>query len=225
MTPQQLFQLVWLPGLSTAEKVSEVSGRGVGMDVVRSKVEELNGTVDLESESGRGTTVLIRLPLTLAILPSLMVEIERDVFAVPLESVAEIVSIGRREMATVGGRRTALVRQRVVPIVTIDGIFNARQAVPAGGRPSPRPAGGTPAPQPDRQTLVLLGQEEERQLGLTVDRVLGEEEVVVKSIAANYRHVAGIAGATIFGDGRVALILDPPTLIEMTSHCIPAVAV
>ena len=94
MTPQQIYQLIWEPGLSTAEKVTEVSGRGMGMDIVKSKIEELNGTVELDSEPGQGTTFTIKLPLTLAILPSLMVEIDGDVFAMPVESVVEIVEHG-----------------------------------------------------------------------------------------------------------------------------------
>ena len=114
--------------MSTAEKVTEVSGRGVGMDIVRSKIEELNGTVDVDSELGRGTTITIKLPLTLAILPSLMVEIDGDVFAVPLESVA-----GDRQRRpaktshTVQGRPMASVRERVVPILTLGRVFNWRQ--------------------------------------------------------------------------------------------------
>ena len=98
MTPRQIYQLIWEPGLSTAEKVTEVSGRGMGMDIVKSKIEELNGTVDLDSAPGQGTTITIKLPLTLAILPSLMVEIDGDVFAMPMESVVEIVSVGGRDL-------------------------------------------------------------------------------------------------------------------------------
>ena len=127
MTPREIHQLIWLPGLSTAEKVTEVSGRGVGMDIVRSKIEELNGSIDIDSELGRGTTLTIKLPLTLAILPSLMVEIDGDAFAVPLESVAEIVNVGRDEIHTVQGRPMASVRDRVVPILTLGRVFNWRQ--------------------------------------------------------------------------------------------------
>ena len=110
-TPQQIYQLIWLPGLSTAEKVTEVSGRGVGMDIVRSKIEDLNGMVEVESEPGRGTTFTIKLPLTLAILPCLMVEIDGEVFAVPLESVIEVVDVGRCDMSTVLGHAHGLAPQ------------------------------------------------------------------------------------------------------------------
>jgi two-component system, chemotaxis family, sensor kinase CheA len=210
MTPQQIRQLVWLPGLSTAEKVTEVSGRGVGMDIVRSKIEELNGTIEIDGELGRGTTITIKLPLTLAILPSLMVEIDADVFAVPLESVLEIVHVKRQDINTVQGQRMASLRDRVVPILMLGRVFNWGQ----GGRE--RTTG-----ELDSVTLVVLGEGSQR-VGLAVSQVLGEEDVVIKSIASNFRNVAGIAGASILGDGRVSLILDPHVLIEMSSR--PGVA-
>ncbi len=206
MTPREIQQLIWLPGFSTAEKVTEVSGRGVGMDIVRRKIEELNGSIDVESEFGRGTALTIKLPLTLAILPSLMVEIDGDAFAVPLESVAEIVSVGREEMHTVQGLPMASVRDRVVPILALGRVFNWRQAAKRATEES------------SAVSLVIIG-EGSQQLGLAVHRVIGEEDVVIKSIADNYRNVAGIAGASILGDGRVSLILDPHALIEISSRC------
>ncbi len=230
MTPRELYRLAWTPGLSTAEKLSEVSGRGMGMDIVRSRIEDLNGAVELESEPGRGTTVVIKLPLTLAILPSLMAEAGGEVFAVPLESVVEIVEVGPRDATTVRGRPAALVRGRVLPIVTLDAAFN-RVSRHTGTYQEDRHSclskaicPKTPREQEsDRQEclsscgekcmLVVLGSPD-RQIGLAVDRVLGEEDVVVKSLAANYRNVAGIAGAGISGEGRVFLILDPPALMK-----------
>jgi len=176
------------------------------MDIVRSKIEELNGSIDVDSELGRGATLTIKLPLTLAILPSLMVEIDGDAFAVPLESVAEIVSIGREEIHTVQGRPMASVRDRVVPILTLGRVFNWRQE-----------AKKRTAEESNATSLVIVG-EGSQQLGLAVHRVIGEEDVVIKSIADNYRNVAGIAGASILGDGRVSLILDPHVLIEMSSR-------
>ena len=114
LTAPQIYQLIWKPGLSTAEKVTDVSGRGMGMDIVKTKIEELSGTVDISSERGKGTTITIKLPLTLAILPSLMVDIAGDVFAMPMEAVTEIVSVGRNHVRTVHGRPMATVRGRVV---------------------------------------------------------------------------------------------------------------
>jgi two-component system chemotaxis sensor kinase CheA len=206
MTPREIHQLIWMPGFSTAEKVTEVSGRGVGMDIVRSKIEELNGSIDVDSELGRGTTLTIKLPLTLAILPSLMVEIDGDAFAVPLESVAEIVNVGREAIHMVQGLPMASVRDRVVPILTLGRVFNWRQQ-----------AQKTTTEETNAISLVIIG-EGSQQLGLAVHQVIGEEDVVIKSIADNYRNVVGIAGASILGDGRVSLILDPHALIEMSSR-------
>ncbi|MEN6367551.1 MAG: chemotaxis protein CheA [Thermoguttaceae bacterium] len=201
MTPQQIHQLIWLPGLSTAERVTEMSGRGVGMDIVLAKIEELNGTIDIDSEPGRGTSLTIKLPLTLAVLPSLLVEVDGDVFAMPLESVVEIVRIPSDELSLVRGLPTASIRGRVVPVSTLRSTF--------GGPRRTWPVGDA--------VLLTIVAEGDRWLGLAVDRVLGSEDVVIKSIAENYRNVAGVAGASILGDGRVSLILDPPTLIEMAS--------
>jgi two-component system, chemotaxis family, sensor kinase CheA len=203
---KQTYQLIFLPGLSTAEKVTEVSGRGVGMDIVRSKIDELSGTIDVESELGRGTSITIKLPLTLAILPSLLVEIDNDVFAIPMESVVEIVNVGSCDVNTVQGRRMAFVRERIISVLTLESVFDWRRREDRVGKP-----------EQESSTLVIIG-EGNRQLGLAVDNVLGEEDVVIKSIADNYRNVTGIAGASILGDGRVSLILDPPTLIEMSSN-------
>lgn len=201
LTRQQIYQLIWEPGLSTAERVTEVSGRGMGMDIVKSKIEDIHGTVELDSTAGQGTTITIKLPLTLAILPSLMVQIDRDVFAMPLESVVEIVRVNRRELSTVHGRSVAHVRGRVISVLRLGDLFrNVR--------------GDAGAEQSDEVTLVVLGGEG-RELGLDVDRVIGEEDVVIKSMAENYRNVPGIAGASILGDGRVSLILDVNALIDM----------
>ena len=119
MTTQQIYQKIWEPGLSTAEKVTEVSGRGMGMDIVKSKIEELSGTADINSVPGQGTTITIKLPLTLAILPSLMVEIRGDVFAIPMEAVVEIVSVARNQLSSVQGRQMASVRGRVVSLLRL----------------------------------------------------------------------------------------------------------
>ncbi len=206
LSRQQVLQLIWEPGLSTAEVVTEVSGRGMGMDIVRSKIEELTGSIDLESTPGRGTTITIKLPLTLAILPSLMVEIGRDVFAMPIESVVEIVQVCGRDLATVQGQKMAQIRGRVVSVVELDEIF-AWHGITAHDQ----------LKESEETTLVIVG-ERGCEIGMAVGRVLGEEDVVIKSVAENYRNVAGIAGASILGDGRVSLILDPAALIDMASR-------
>lgn len=176
------------------------------MDIVKSKIEDINGTVELDSTPGEGTTFTIKLPLTLAILPSLMVEVEGDTFAMPMESVVEIVRISRGDLSTVHGLWTARVRGRVISMVSLDEILTwNRTSTPR--RPE----------DADETTLVIVG-ESGQEIGLTVDRVLGEEDVVIKSMAENYRNVTGIAGASILGDGRVSLILDTSALINMTSQ-------
>ncbi len=205
MTKQQMFQMIWEPGLSTAEKVTDISGRGMGMDIVKSKIEELNGTIELDSEMGKGTTITIKLPLTLAILPSLLVEIDRDTFAMPLESVVEIVSVTKKDMASIHGVWTARVRGRVISVVRLDEVFSWRVRRDCEGSEN------------EDKTLVVIG-ESGRELGLVVNRVIGEEDIVIKSIAENYQNIEGVAGASILGDGRVSLILDLAALIQMASH-------
>jgi len=205
MTPHQIYQLIWEPGLSTAKKITEVSGRGMGMDIVKSKIEDLNGTVDLDSELGKGTTLRIKLPLTLAILPSLMVDIDGDVYAMPLEGVEEIVRVGREDLTTVYGQWTARVRGRVVGLIRLNEVFNFNDTPTDADREDS-----------DETTIVIIG-ENGRKIGMAVDRVIGEEDIVIKSMAENYRNVAGIAGASILGDGRVSLILDLAALMEMAS--------
>ncbi len=205
LTHHQILQLIWEPGFTTAKQVSDISGRGMGMDIVRSKIEELNGHVELDSKLGEGTTFTIKLPLTLAILPSLMAEIENEVFAMPIESVVEIVSMPRSDLSSVHGLLTADVRGRIVSVVDIFEIFDwARyEARSLDSR--------------DEYTLVITCSEG-REVALVVDELLGEEDIVIKSMSENYRNIEGIAGASILGDGRVSLILDVPTLIEMASH-------
>ncbi|OHB66529.1 MAG: hypothetical protein A2V70_05215, partial [Planctomycetes bacterium RBG_13_63_9] len=171
MTPQQINQMIWEPGLTTATKVTEVSGRGMGMDIVRSKIDALSGIVDVESVPGQGTSMTIRLPLTLAILPSLMVDVGGDVFAMPLEAVTEIVTVGKKDLSTVHGLRLARVRGRVISLVTLNDVFS-----------SPCPEGPAAVGQLDEITLVVVG-DECREIGLAVDRVIGEEDVVIKSLA------------------------------------------
>jgi two-component system chemotaxis sensor kinase CheA len=203
MTPQQIYQKIWEPGLSTAEKVTEVSGRGMGMDIVKSKIEQLSGTADINSVPGQGTTITLKLPLTLAILPSLMVEIHGDVFAIPLEAVVEIVSVARNQVSSVQGRQMASVRGRVVSLLRLGDLLAFH-------------GGGETSQSPDT-TLVIVGETGE-EVGLAVDRVIGEEDVVIKSIAENFENVRGIAGASILGDGRVSLILDIPALVAIVSN-------
>jgi two-component system chemotaxis sensor kinase CheA len=204
LSEAQSLALIWEPGFSTADKVTEISGRGMGMDIVRSKIEQLSGTVEVASRKGRGTTFTIKLPLTLAILPSLLVRIEGDTFALPLDAVVEIVTVATADVRTVHRRATARLRNRIVSVVELRELF----------RTFSKTANETDSSE--RQTLVILAAEG-HEIGLVVDIPLGEEDIVIKSLAENYRNVPGIAGASILGDGRVTLILDPNALVEMAS--------
>ncbi|WP_425615214.1 Hpt domain-containing protein [Anatilimnocola sp. NA78] len=205
MTSHQVYQLIWEPGFSTAEKVTEISGRGMGMDIVRSKIEGLSGTVEVESNPGQGTVFTIKLPLTLAIMPSLMAEIDGDVIALPIESIAEIVGLKDDSLGTVHGLRTATIRGRVISVVELKELltWNSR-------------TGSQEKPVTGDHTIVVI-RYENKEIGLLVDAVLGEEDVVIKSLADNYRNVEGVAGASILGDGRVSLILDVGALVNLAS--------
>ncbi|MBL9090301.1 MAG: Hpt domain-containing protein [Planctomycetaceae bacterium] len=200
MTPQQFYELIWRPGFSTAEKITEVSGRGMGMDIVWSKIEQLSGTVELTSVPGKGTTFSIKLPLTMAILPSLMAVIEGDVFAIPVESVAEIVRFDAKDVQTVHGKPSLRVRGRVISLTELHDIFGGEDRPAAAAR--------------DVLTVVIVNIAG-REIGIVVDHLLGEQDVVIQSLAENFRNVEGVAGASILGDGRVSLILDIGTLLDM----------
>jgi two-component system chemotaxis sensor kinase CheA len=202
MSLQQISELIWQPGFSTAERVTEVSGRGMGMDIVRFKIEQLNGTVELSTQPGQGTTFIIKLPLTMAILPSLMISKGEEVFAIPVESVVEIVRLAADDLPTVHGRRTARIRGRVIPIVELEELLHWHEA--------PRAEQG----QSRETTCVIIGTERQ-ELGLVVDGLVGEQDIVIKSLEENFRNVEGIAGASILGDGRVSLILDVSALLEL----------
>lgn len=205
LTPAQICQLIWEPGLSTADRITEISGRGMGMDIVRSKIEELHGTIDVESHAGKGTCFTIRLPLTMAILPSLLVQIDGIVYAIPADSVNEIIRVSAGELASIGGRRTAALRDRMVPIFALADVFEWSCVMP-------------PEPYDDDEELtVVVIESDEQEAGLVVQGLIGEQDIVIKSLAENYRNVTGLAGASILGDGCVSLILDVGALIEMSS--------
>ena len=198
MTTRQIQQLIWKPGLSTADKVSDISGRGMGMDIVKTKIESLSGAINVASEQGKGTTITIKLPLTLAILPSLMVDIAGSSFAVPMEAVTEIVNLGRDRLSTVDGRPMATIRGRVISLVELGDILTFH---------------GSAKPLQSSKAAVVVLSDAGQEIGLAVDRVIGEEDLVIKSIAEHYKNVPGIAGASILGDGRVAFILNVAVLI------------
>ncbi len=211
---RQLWMYVCHPGLSTAKHVTDVSGRGVGMDIVRDRIEQLNGTLSIRSEPGRGTTFEIRLPLTLAILPSLMVRIHGTDYAVPVDAVDEIVELSTRQVQWIQGQPVLEIRGRFVPLVDLAEVFGWTRA------PAIRSHGAD-----DNQSIihpgdpirVVVAHTSEASIGLRVDTLIGLQEIVLKSIERHFRAVPGLSGASIMGDGRVSLILDIDAIIEMAS--------
>jgi two-component system chemotaxis sensor kinase CheA len=192
LTDSQLHELILAPGFSTAEKVTDLSGRGVGMDVVKRNVESLNGSVRIESGLGQGTRVFIRLPLTMAIVDGLACALADEIYIFPLLSVVKSFRPKASELRDIPGKgEVVMVHGRPVPLLRMYRIFN----VPAHVND---PTLG----------LVVVVEHQGRQIGILVDELLGEMQVVMKSIETNYEKVEGIAAATILGDGQVAFILD-----------------
>ena len=213
MTDRQAFELIWRPGFSTAETVTQISGRGMGMDIVRAKIEELHGSVETESRPGQGTTFTIYLPLTLAVLPALLVEVNAVAYAIPVEAVVKIVQVKPQDLHTVYGATAAAIRGRTVGMCALNELFRRHNeaATPENSAPTAQCDGAATLRQ--APTLVVVGLEGQ-EVGIPVDWLLGEQDVVIQSLAVNYRHVPGIAGASILGDGRVSLILDPAALLD-----------
>ena len=195
MGSQEIMNLIFLPGFSTAEQVSDLSGRGVGMDVVRTNISRMNGSIDLDSEPGRGSQVTIKLPLTVAIIQALMVEVECCTFAIPLASIIEAVKITKEEIKTINGRPVLNLRERILPLLHLSEHFQI------------------PSDTTMEEYYVVVVAVGERRFGLVVDRLRAQEEIVIKSLGDYLARVKGVAGATITGDGKVVLILDMADLV------------
>ena len=203
MTTREILDFVFLPGFSTAEKISDLSGRGVGMDVVRSNLTKLNGTIELESKLGGGTTVFLRLPLTLAILPVLLVEVGNEIYALPLRSVVETARIRATELHRFEGSELLHLRGETVPLLRLRQIFKVQYRADEKGS--------------DKVVILGIG---ERRFALLVDNLIGQESTVIKPLGSYLHHCSGIAGATISGDGRVRLVLDPADLLASASNSV-----
>ena len=199
LSDSEAFGLMFQPGFSTAEKVTEVSGRGVGLDVVRQNIEALRGSVEVESKPGMGTTFRIKLPLTLAIIDGMTVSVGAEILTMPLLSIVESLRPKAAEVQTVEGRGELIsVRGEYLPLVRLHEVF------------------GLPTERKDpTQALVVIIESVGRRFGVLVDDILGEQQAVIKSLEQNYQKVEGVAGATILGDGRVSLILDIHGLEKM----------
>lgn len=202
LSKQDLLNLIFLPGFSTAEVVTNISGRGVGMDVVKTNVTKLRGMINLESSVGVGTKIQIKLPLTLAIISGMIVRVENEQYVIPLNSVIEVIRVHSENIYSISNKPVIKLRDRIIPLVSLkDVVFNQKQE------------------SKDKiwQYVVIVGLAE-RQVGIEVDELLGQKEIVIKSLGTYIGRVPGIAGSTIMGDGSVILILDINELINKTQH-------
>lgn len=198
LSDKEAVNLIFASGLSTAKKVTDVSGRGVGMDVVRTNIEKINGTVEINTVVGRGSEFKIKLPLTLAIIRALLVSIDNYVYAIPLSSVTETIRMRRSQIEYVNNREVIVVRGKVLPLARLDNIFglNRRES------------------ETREKLFVVVVNLAGQQIGIVVDSLVGEQEIVIKSLGKYIGDVQGISGATILGDGNVALIVDVSNLVK-----------
>ena len=207
LSDEEIYQLIFSAGFSTAEQVTDVSGRGVGMDVVRRNVEALQGSISIRSQKGKGCRMIVRLPLTLAILDGLLVRVANDSYVIPLLSVVESINQKGRDIKSVLSKGEVItLRGEIVPLLRLDRILNLRHSHDAT----------------DSNLLVIV-EDQGRKYSLAVDELLGQQQVVIKNLEANFQKVPGVAGATILGDGRVALILDINGISAMATKTHPPV--
>ena len=197
LTDQEAAQLIFLPGFSTAEKITNVSGRGVGLDVVKTMIEKLNGTIQVTSEHGKGSKFSIRLPLTLAIIQGLLVRVGREVYSIPIASVIESVRVKKSEINTIDNHEVLNVRNEVISVLRLSRLFNIRTNEDG-----------------DYCFVVIVGSQD-KKIGVMVDNLIGEEDVVIKPLRDQFTQSPGISGASILGDGSVSLIIDVTQLLEL----------
>lgn len=200
LSDQEAFNLIFHPGFSTKDKISDVSGRGVGMDVVKTKISQLNGTIEVHSEKGVGTRIAIKVPLTLAIMPTLMVMLGKQAFALPLVNVNEIFHLDLSRTNVVDGQEVVVVREKALPL------FHLKRWLVHG------------ASVDEREAYVVIVSVGTQKVGFVVDQLIGQEEVVIKPLGKMLHGTPGMAGATITGDGRIALILDIPSMLKAYAH-------
>ncbi|MEC9412907.1 MAG: chemotaxis protein CheA [Pseudomonadota bacterium] len=202
LTESECFSLIFSPGFSMKQEISDISGRGVGMDVVKTSISKLNGVIDIQSEVGVGTTLSIKVPLTLAIMPTLMVMLGEQIFAFPLVNVNEIFHLDLSKTNVVDGQQTIMVRNKALPLFYLSKWLTK---------------GRTDGKKPEIEHVVIVNVGTQR-VGFVVDVLLGQEEVVIKPLGALLQGTHGFAGATITGDGRIALILDFPELMKVHAN-------
>ncbi len=197
MDEKEIINFIFAPGFSTAKKVSDVSGRGVGMDVVKTNIKKINGTIEIKTEKGVGTELILKLPLTLAIIQALLVKVSSERFAIPLTVVEETVRVNKNDIKSVERNEVLNLRDSVLPLVRLTEIFNIKD-------------------EEKRESLyVVVVRAAEQRFGIVVDKLIGQEEIVIKSLGDLLRDIKGISGATIMGDGRVTLIVDVAAIMLM----------
>ncbi|WP_273404599.1 hybrid sensor histidine kinase/response regulator [Campylobacter avium] len=201
MSDKEAFGIIFRPGFSTAAKVTNVSGRGVGMDVVKTNIEKLNGVIDIDSELGKGSTFKLKIPLTLAIMQSLVVGTQEEIYAIPLTSVLETVRVSIDSIYTIEGKNVLRLRDEVLSLVRLSDVFGVKQVFESN----------------DLVYVVVIGVAESK-LGIIVDIMVGQEEVVVKSMGDYLQNIRGIAGATVRGDGRIMLIVDVAAMMDLAKN-------
>ena len=201
LTDKEAFALIFKPGFSTASQVTNVSGRGVGMDVVKTNIEKLNGIIDIDSEKGKGTIIRLKIPLTLAIIQALLVGAQEEYFAIPLSSVLETVRVPAEEIYSIEGKDVLRLREEILPLVRLSDVFGIEEVFDSG----------------ENLYIVVIALAESK-LGVVVDTLVGQEEIVIKSLGDYLQGIKGIAGATIRGDGRVTLIVDVGALMELAKE-------
>jgi two-component system chemotaxis sensor kinase CheA len=204
MPPEEIIKIIFLPGFSTAKEVSDLSGRGVGMDAVKAKLEDLNGQLDIESKVGEGSRVIIKLPLTLAILPALMVKVGEEIFAIPLGSVQETMDINKSDINIVQHQEVTLLRGDVLPIIRLRNVLT----VPTTDEENRE------IEAKEEEISIVVCSSGEKSAGFMVDELLGQQEIVIKSLGNLLGGLPGIMGATMRGDGSIALILDIPSFFQ-----------
>lgn len=198
MSDKEAFSLIFKAGFSTAPAITNISGRGVGMDVVKTNIEKLNGIIDIESQLGMGTTLKLKIPLTLAIIQALIVGVQEEFYAIPLSSVLETVRISQEEIYTVDGKSVLRLRDEVLPLVHMSSIFEVKNDFGSA-----------------KEIYVVIIGLAEQKIGMIVDCLIGQEEVVIKSLGEYLKNIQGIAGATVRGDGKITLIVDVVAIMEM----------
>jgi two-component system, chemotaxis family, sensor kinase CheA len=212
LSPREILDFIFLPGFSTAEKTSDLSGRGVGMDVVRSNLKKLNGSVEIDSHAGKGTTVLLRLPLTLAILPVLLVRVAEEIYALPLRSVVETAQVNLQHVHRVEDSEVLCLRDETLPLIRLGELFQSDALFAADTSNAARECA---------RKVVILGVAEKR-VALLVDHLIGQESTVIKPLGNFLHGCSSLAGATISGDGRVRLVLDPAGLLAASQSMTPS---